>query len=194
MTRPRGFRVCLVVTGLGLLVGGCSSLTGHTPGHDPLTPEEHAVLGATYLRQGELKPAAREYEAVVRHEPRSVPAWMALGNIAFEQQQWAAAEQHYTRVLEIDPSHPGAANNLAMVYLSSDQRLDRAEQLAQQALGQPTELHPYIMETLASVYVRQARWPEARAVLESETLTGVSDPILKERLAGLRREIALHQQ
>ena len=175
---------------MSLLFAGCSALPAPKLWHDPLTIDEHLVLAGTYLQQGAPRAAAREYEAIVKRDPRHTAAFVALGNLAVAQHEWAEAETYYRRALEIDPNHVGAANNLATVYLSTGRQLDEAERLARQALQQPGPLKAYVSETLTTLYVKQQRWREAEAALDAAGSAGGSEPAaLQARLAELRYHI-----
>lgn len=181
----------VILGGAWLIGAGCSALPAAKTWHDPLTADEHLALGGTYMQQRELNAAAREYQAVLKSAPHHIPALLALGNIAAEQQDWTEAETYYRRALEVDPNHVGAANNLAMVYLSTDRNLNEAERLARHALAQPTDLKAYVNETLASLYIKQRRWPEAEAAVnEAESAAGPEHALLQARLSELRQYIA----
>lgn len=185
-------RAVLLMAGICLFASGCSPWRGPSAWQDPLRVEEHAILGEAYLHEGALDPAAREYAAILAKEPAHVPALMALGQIAFEQWDWPRAVEYYRRVLAVDAAHAGAANNLAMAYLAADEHLDEAERLARQALAQQTPFDPYIRETLASLYVKQGRWHDAREVLEPADMSAVRSSDLRDRFIELRRQISLH--
>ena len=181
------FVVRLIVS---LMFAGCSSLPAPKMWHDPLTIDEHLVLAGTYLQQGAPRAAAREYEAIVKRDPRHTAALVALGNLAVEQHEWTEAETYYRRALEIDPNHVGAANNLATVYLSAGRQLDEAERLARHALEQPGPLKAYVNETLATVYLKQQRWHEAEEAVHAAASGGGSEhPALQARLAELKQHI-----
>lgn len=135
---------------------GCAPLPKVFRDRDPLTADEHARLGAAYEAQGEKKDAAAQYLRAVVLDRRHEGAWMALGNRAFEDGDFAKARRCYLRVLKFAPRHPGASNNLAMVYLAQNRRLDEAEALARAALAQEGPLRPYILDTLAQIEMRQA--------------------------------------
>ena len=170
-----------------VLVWGCASAR---PVADPLTPREHVTLGELYAAQGHPELATKEFKAALGREAEFPPAWVGLGNLAFQAGELDTAERHYQRALRAAPEHSGAANNLAMLYLLGGKRLDEAERLARGALERSGILKPYVLETLASVYVRLGRYPEAAAAVEeAERLVAPDSPVLQERLAQLRREL-----
>jgi Tfp pilus assembly protein PilF len=175
-----------VILGLTVVFAGCMGLATQT--RDPLTLEEHLTLGELYLKQGLHQPARREYEAALRRSPDHVEALLALGAITSEQKEWNLAQEYYRRVLEVAPDNVVALNNLAMVYVATDDRLEEAENLAKKALQQSTPLKPYVYDTLARVYLRQGRRAEAEAVRrEAEAAGGIPDPTAGTRAPADRR-------
>ena len=177
-----------VAMGAGL--AACSDLPHVRVLHDPLTPEEHVTLGLTYEVQGHRDLAAREYHTALTQEAGYVPALIGLGNVAFAEGELEESETFYRQALAAAPEHPGANNNLAMLYLVRGTGLDEAERLALRALAQKGPLKPYVLDTLAHVYARQGRYKEALAALEeAEAAAPSQDKILHERLIILRNQI-----
>lgn len=169
----------------------CSSLPRVIVLHDPLDPAEHVTLGVTYEAQGRTELAAREYHAALERGHGYVPAFVGLGNLAFARGSLEEAEAYYHQALAVAPQDPGANNNLAMLYLARGQNLTEAERLARQALTQGGPLRPYVLDTMAHIYMRQGRYREAKAALEeAEAMTPSANEILHERLVQSRRELA----
>lgn len=179
---------------LSVLLGGfqaCSNLPRVVVLHDPLTPAEHVTLGVTYEGQGRTEQAAREYHAALEQEHGYVPAFVGLGNLAFARGALEEAEAYYRQALAVAPQDPGANNNLAMLYLARGVNLDEAERLARQALVQGGPLRPYVLDTMAHIYIRQGRYQQAKAALEeAEALVPSANEILYEQLVQSRRELA----
>ena len=140
---------------LAASLAGCAQLPKVFRDRDPLTADEHARLGAVYEAQGEKKAADSRYLRAVALDRRHEGAWMALGNRAYEERDYKKARRCYLRVLSLAPGHPGASNNLAMVYLAQDRRLDEAEALAADALARNGPLRPYLLDTLAQIQKRR---------------------------------------
>jgi len=115
----------------GLLFCLCScSLPRILVLNDPLTPQEHINLGVTYERSGELDEALKEYEKASRTLP---VAYLYMGNVLFQKKEFAKAEEHYREAID-RTGDPGAYNNLAWLYYSTDKNLDEAEKLARKAV------------------------------------------------------------
>jgi tetratricopeptide (TPR) repeat protein len=173
-----------------LALAGCSNLPRMVIPQDALSPEEHVTLGLSYESQGLQDLAEREYQMALRGQPEHPGALVALGNQSFERGALREAEQYYRRALSAVPENPSAGNNLAMVYLKRGDHLDEAERLAVRALEQSGPLRPYVLDTLAHIYMRQGRAQEAIAALEEADKAALQeDTILHDRLAQSRREL-----
>ena len=176
---------------LAVLFQGCSALPQLVRHRDPLSAEEHLRLGASYEAQGLTDSAARQYQAALHLQKNNIPALIARGNLAFEKADWKNAEACYRRVLRLDPAHVGANNNLAMVYLSSGKDLDKAERWARMALEQGGPLKPYVLDTLAAIYIREGRYSAARKVLDDAVavVAPAGDKALREQLTKTRAKL-----
>jgi len=102
---------------------------------DPLSPEEHLNLGVTYEKRGELENALREYRKASKKLPL---AYLYMGNVHFQRNEFNEAEFYYKKVIEKDPVNADAYNNLAWLYCIKRENLDDAEELAIRAI----ELNP----------------------------------------------------
>jgi tetratricopeptide (TPR) repeat protein len=168
----------------------CSGLPHVFVSTDPLTAKEHVQLGAIYDRDALREAARREFEAALTQKPDFVPALIGLGNISFEEGNYEMAEQYYARALEVVPGHPGASNNVAAVYVEQDRRLEEAEQLGLRALAADDALKPYILHTLAAVYMKQGRYLEARGMLnEADAIVLPNQVALRDQITKSRQQL-----
>ena len=155
-----------------------------------LTPEEHVRLGTAYEAQGLSAEAVSQYAAAVRGEPACAECWLALGNIAFTEGRLKEAGACFRKARKASPGHAGAANNLAMVILARNGSLPEAEALAQGALRNAGELKPYILDTLANVFLRQRRYAEAAAAVDqAEAAAPPENSLMRGQLLETRRSI-----
>ena len=114
----------------------------------------YSALGQLYLRQRKLDAALAEFEAIANRDAKPVAALTLAGIILQAQGKAAEARARFERVMEVDPSAPVAANNLAWTYAESGGNLDVALQLAQTAQrGLPESAE--VSNTLGFVYYKK---------------------------------------
>jgi len=179
-------RVLLIVA--VSLLQGCSALPQLVRHSDPLTAEEHVKLGTSYEVQGQKDYAVQQYKAALHLQKNNIPALVSWGNLAFENADWKNAEACYRRILRLEPTHAGANNNLAMVYLSTGKHIGKAETLVQIALKQGGPLKPYALDTLATIYIQEGRFPEAQKALDEATAPE-NNQQLRDQLAKTREKL-----
>ncbi len=126
--------ICLLSTVYCLLLLGCA-LPRIIVLDDPLSPEEHLNLGVTYEKKGELENALKEYKTASKKLP---VAYLYLGNIYFQKEEFDEAEYFYKKAISKDPQNSEAYNNLAWLYFIKRENLDEAERLSFKAI----ELNP----------------------------------------------------
>ncbi|MFP4314830.1 MAG: tetratricopeptide repeat protein [Desulfovibrionales bacterium] len=125
---------------------------------DPLTGQEHLQLGAAYEEQGEFELALREYKAAARSLPEG---HLYGGNVLFQQGNLDAAVQAYSRAIRTMPEDPRPLNNLAWLYYTRGQNLDRALELATRAVELAPEgaKDPYL-DTMEKIHLARQSQPE----------------------------------
>jgi tetratricopeptide (TPR) repeat protein len=167
----------LALASAALVAVACSHLPPLIPAADALSAPEHVQLGLSFEAQGLREDAAKQFEAAVRRDPACADCWMALGNFGFENGRLESAETAFRRALKAAPHHPGAENNLATALLARGGSLAEAEALALDALGRDGDLRPYILDTLANVYLRQGRFVEAAAAVRQAEAAAPADAV-----------------
>ena len=116
--------------------------------------EAYSLLGGLYLSQKKLDQAIAEYDRLAARQPGAAGPQTVVAMILQQQGKDDEARRRYERIVEADPHAVVAANNLAWMYASRGEQLDRALQLAQAAKAEVPD-HPEVNDTLAFVYLKK---------------------------------------
>jgi tetratricopeptide (TPR) repeat protein len=121
---------------------------------DPSNLDAYSQLGSLYVSQRKPDQAIAEFDKLAARQPGAVgpPTMAAL--VLQTQGKDEDARKRYERIVEKDPHAAVASNNLAWMYASRGEQLDRALQLAQAAkAGLPDNAE--VNDTLGFVYIKK---------------------------------------
>jgi tetratricopeptide (TPR) repeat protein len=121
---------------------------------DPSNLDAYSLLGWLYMSQQKPDQAIAEFDKLAARQPRAVgpPTMAAL--ILQGQGKNEEARRRYERLVEANPHAAVASNNLAWMYASRGEQLDRALQLAQAAKAELPD-DSEVNDTLAFVYLKK---------------------------------------
>jgi tetratricopeptide (TPR) repeat protein len=148
---------------------------------DPSRLQAYELLGQLYVSQNRLTDAEARYRDTLQRYPKSVSANTMLAMIIDEEGRPSDAEKQYERVLAMDPNAAVAANNLACIYLATNQKLDEALRLAQMA-HQRLPDDPHINDTLGWIYYGRKMASTGVQFLEASVREAPSDAIVQFHL------------
>jgi tetratricopeptide (TPR) repeat protein/nitrate reductase NapE component len=149
--------------------GGMAFKIKHRSVPDKLHPRLERAYEA--WRSGNLVEAKRDYERVLRSDPRNRNAMLGLGAIAVREGRWDDASERYTALLRLNPKDSIAQAGLIAVHENVDPL--RGESQIKLLLREEPDA-PHLHFTLGNMYAAQRRWGEAQAAyfdayrLESE--------------------------
>ena len=146
--------------------------------HDPLSAQEHLQLGIIYESQGDQDLAISEYRRALKKGGGLPEAQFRLGNIYYQQKNYAAAETAYSMALRGDDGNAPLLNNLANLYLRRAKKLREAEALVQKAIEMDPPRRAVYLDTLGAIYLARGDYLAAldsyktaeRIVLEGSPL------------------------
>ena len=174
-----------------LWVAGCAHLPMAASPNGVLSPAEHVTLGNTYLLQKDKVLAAQQYKAALQVNKAYVPALVALGNMAFEDNDLKTARSYFERAQKASPKDPAVVNNLAMVCLAQGKDLKGLTVMVEDALEKAGPAAPYLWDTLANIAIQEGRYEDAKNALNKAAETAPSqDPAFQTHLQESREKLA----
>ena len=127
------------------------------------TPDKlHPRLARAYdaWLSGNLAAAKRDYQSVLKSEPRNRNALLGLGAIAVRDGRWDDASDHYTALLRVNPRDSIAQAGLIGIHENADP-LRGESQVKLLLREEPEAAHLHF--TLGNMYAAQQRWGEAQS-------------------------------
>jgi Tfp pilus assembly protein PilF len=128
-----------------------------TTGRPKLNPQVASAYQA--FQAGDLAAAQRDYQQVLKSEPKNIDALHGLAAISLRQGQPEAAEDYYFRILEADPKDGAAQAGLIGLRGQVDP-VQSESRLKNLLAGQPES--PTLHFALGNLYARQGRWNDAQ--------------------------------
>ena len=120
----------------------------------------------SFVRAGKTDQAAPVMERALANDPDNVGLRFICARLREESRDDEKAEKHYLDILAKDPKNAVVMNNLALLVGRTDQRLATAINYATSALNQQPQ-NTSMMDTLASLYLRQGQPEKALVYLEA---------------------------
>ena len=142
-------------------------------------------LALLWARSGELDAARGQLSVWLGVNRKDIGARLMLADIELKSGKSAAAIGHYEQILQIDEDHLVALNNLAWVYLDTDEK--KAATTAQKAFHLFPK-NPSVLDTLGWVYVQTGQARQAVEYLQRARRLSGNDPTIVYHLA-----VAFHE-
>ncbi|MBI5016486.1 MAG: tetratricopeptide repeat protein [Deltaproteobacteria bacterium] len=112
------------------------------PGPTPGTVESPAPnVAGPGSAMGNLSAEIREITRIVEGDPKNRGAWVRLGNLHFDSNQYAEAIQAYTKALELKPDDPDVITDRAIMYRAIGDFKQAAAELRRAADMDPKHLN-----------------------------------------------------
>ncbi len=128
-----------------------------TTGRLKLNPQIASAYQA--FQTGDLATAQRDYQSVLKSEPKNTDALHGLAAISLRQGHPEAAEDFYFRILEADPKDSAAQAGLIGLRGQVDPTQSESR-LKNLLAGQPES--PSLNFALGNLYAQQGRWNDAQ--------------------------------
>jgi tetratricopeptide (TPR) repeat protein len=131
---------------------------------------------------GRRDEAAARLEKLVGNGRGGTAARYWLGNVEASRGRFQEAVNHFQRVVETDPNHAQALNNLAYLMLERSDRIDEALKYAQKALELEPD-NPIFEDSLGWALYRKGLYSLAARYLEQAVARRGADPVSQYHLA-----------
>lgn len=126
----------------------------------------------TWLESASFSPANRNFRSVIQS---------TLADVQTDLDSWNDAKRSYERALRLDPANHNAMNNYAYNLSLQGEDLDRALELAEEAVSYQPENAAYL-DTIGWVYFKRGEYEQAREFIQRSVDTGDSGPEVYEHL------------
>jgi tetratricopeptide (TPR) repeat protein len=141
----------------------------------------HQKLAGVYLQAQDRTNAMKQLQAIVRDNPTRYPrAWFALGELAYENSQFAEAEEDFQNALHWDPAIEQAYYELALVQLDQHRSEEAFKTLERARERYPKTFLCEFYFGIAQAHVKN--YSEAiRHFKEAEVIGLATDPSLLDQ-------------
>ena len=133
--------------------------------HEPDFMDTYVQLANLHERGGDLQAAEHALTMGIQHEPTWAPGYLWRGKIYQKQNESRMAENDFRRAIQLAPDVPFPKEALASLLATENRALAEALTLAEIAVK--SEDQPTHRATLAFVYYRLNRIPDARREIET---------------------------
>ena len=132
--------------------------------YEPDFMDTYVQLANLYERAGDLEAAEHALTMGIQHEPTWAPGYLWRGKIYRKQKRSSMAEADFRQAIQLAPDVPFPKEALASLLAEENRALAEALTLAETAVKSDDQ--PIHRATLALVYYRLNRIPEARREIE----------------------------
>jgi tetratricopeptide (TPR) repeat protein len=143
-------------------------------------------LGALYAGAGRIDSATRYLRRAITLDESNAGAWAELGAVYSSEGNVGAGLASYEKAIFYDPDNPDYRNACALLLAERNIHLDRALELARQALHVEPENENYL-HTLGWIYYRLEDYDRALQYIQRSVAIGGAGPRVIEHLGDVQR-------
>ncbi len=141
----------------------------------------HLLLGVAYQRLNRHEDAISALEQALQIDPKSISALTSLALSFEELKRHSDADSLYEEALRLDPNNHLLLNNYGYSLADRGEQLERALEMAKEALGQQPENSSYL-DTIGWVYFKLGQYDEAVRFITKAVEKGDASPVVLEHL------------
>ncbi|MEW6381954.1 MAG: sulfatase-like hydrolase/transferase [bacterium] len=124
----------------------------------------HFNDGANYLGRQKYAEAIREFEKIIREDPKNIDAFTCLGAVYQIMGKTAQAIEAYRQAVALGPDHLDNLVQLGTLYMGAGQTEEGKDALERALKLNPKSREVYL--NLGLYYIGKANWAEAKVQLE----------------------------
>ena len=156
-----------------------------------LTPAYYG-LAEVYAQQHRFADALAVYQQLIFIHPNDAKAWVRQGVLHLKQKQVPEAIHAFTQAITVDEDSADAHNNLAWLYASQGEHLQRAVELAERAVA--LDANAARLDTLAYAYYRSGAYAQAEQSILRAIDLEPKNTAYKDRLNEIRQAMEAAQK
>lgn len=149
-------------------------------------------LAEIYAQQQMFTDAIAVYQQLTSIHPDDAKAWVRQGVLYLKQQQVSDAIHAFTQAIAVDENSADAHNNLAWLYASRGEHLNRAVELAERAVA--LDANAARLDTLAYAYYRYGAYTQAEQSILRAIDLEPQNTAYKNRLNEIRQVLEAPQK
>ncbi|HXT11944.1 MAG TPA: tetratricopeptide repeat protein, partial [Candidatus Angelobacter sp.] len=150
---------------------------------EPMQDVPYLILAQLYISAGKQQVALEHLNSFVA-KTNDAAAFMEMGSIYEKMKDFPKARDAYEKVIALKPGFGGALNNLAYLYATRLDDVDKGYPLAEKAYqASPTAS---TADTLGWILVKKGEYPRARALLEDSASKLSGNPEVQLHLGMVR--------
>ena len=153
--------------------------------HEPDFMDTYVQLSNLHERTGDLQASANALTLGIQHEPTWAPGYLWRGKIYQKQNKSSMAETDFRRAIHLAPDVPFPKEALASLLATENRELAEALTLAETAVENDDQ--PTHRATLAFVYYRLNRIPDAHREIETAFAQAPKNPYILRIRSEIRK-------
>jgi tetratricopeptide (TPR) repeat protein len=149
-------------------------------------------LGRIYRASHETEKAQQAYEKAIASDPQYIPPYVGLANLELQAEHYESAIEYAEKALALDP-RIAAARFIEAVADFHLNRLDAAQESAQEAEKEPHQSVPQLHALLANIFLQMQDYSNAAAQMRAylkESPRGPFAETVKRDLAQIEKSTA----
>lgn len=153
----------------------------------------HIYRAKLFAKQGHADRAIELLEKQTSKHPKNEGLYFALGELYDQTGDFKRLNENFLKVIELNPENALALNYLGFAYAEKNFSLKEAENYVLRALKVKPD-DGYIIDSLAWIYYKMDRYPEAADLLKKATALVPDEAVILEHLGDVLSKMNHHDE